>query len=83
VDHVERHVERHSLELLLGEHPTTPYGYYSRNKKALVMNIGTGGGTLLHEMVHAMAEADFEDIPSWLNEGLGSLYEASFTIRVA
>ncbi|HYF49875.1 MAG TPA: hypothetical protein VEJ63_10740 [Planctomycetota bacterium] len=66
---------------LFGEHPTTPYGYYSRHKKALVMNIGTGGGTLLHEMVHAMAEADFEEIPSWLNEGLGSLYEASMTDR--
>lgn len=61
---------------LFGERPTTPYGYYSRAKKALVMNIGTGGGTLIHEMVHAMAEADFSDIPSWLNEGLGSLYEA-------
>jgi hypothetical protein len=64
---------------LFGEHPSTPYGYYSRQKRALVMNIGTGGGTLLHEMVHAMAEADFSDIPSWLNEGLGSLYECSTT----
>ncbi|HEY3319462.1 MAG TPA: DUF1570 domain-containing protein [Planctomycetota bacterium] len=57
--------------------PDTPYGYYSRTQKALVMNIGTGGGTLLHEMVHAMAEPDFESIPAWLNEGLGSLFEAS------
>ena len=27
-------------------------------------------------MVHAMAESDYPDIPAWLNEGLGSLYEA-------
>ncbi len=62
---------------LFGERPGTPYGYYSRSRNALVMNIGTGGGTLLHEMVHAMAEPDFPDIPAWLNEGLGSLFEAS------
>jgi len=43
----------------------------------MVMNIGTGGGTLLHEMVHAMAEADWPRIPAWLNEGLGSLFEAA------
>ncbi len=57
--------------------PGTPYGYFSRSSNAMVMNIATGGGTLLHEMVHAMAEEDFPAIPAWLNEGLGSLYEAS------
>ena len=62
---------------LYNERPTTPYGYFSRAKRALVMNIGTGGGTLIHEMTHAMAEADFPAIPAWLNEGLGSLYEAA------
>jgi len=64
-------------EKLFGEKPTTPYGYFSRARTAMVMNIGTGGGTLLHEMVHAMAEEDYPDIPAWLNEGLGSLFEAS------
>jgi hypothetical protein len=62
---------------LFNEKPNTPYGYYSRARNAMVMNIGTGGGTLLHEMAHAMAEADFSDIPAWLNEGIGSLFEAS------
>lgn len=62
---------------LYGTKPTTPYGYYSRRYKALVMNIATGGGTLLHEMVHAMAESDYGEIPAWLNEGIGSLFEAS------
>jgi hypothetical protein len=61
---------------LCGEHPNTPYGWYSRQKRGMYMNIGTGGGTLIHEMVHAMTEADWPEIPPWLNEGLGSLYEA-------
>lgn len=61
--------------ILFGEEPTTPYGYYSRKHKALIMNIGTGGGTLVHEIVHPFIEANFPACPPWLNEGLGSLYE--------
>lgn len=57
------------------ETPSTPYGYYSSSQKALIMNIATGGGTLVHEIVHPFMEANFPDCPSWLNEGLGSLYE--------
>ena len=60
---------------LWGERPGTPYGYYSRQHKALVMNISTGAGTLVHELVHPFIEANFPACPSWLNEGLGSLYE--------
>lgn len=59
----------------LGDHPTTPYGYYSSQHKALIMNISTGGGTLVHEIVHPFMEANFPACPPWLNEGLGSLYE--------
>ena len=55
--------------------PHTPYGYYSRSQKALVMNISTGGGTLVHEIVHPFMAANFPDCPAWLNEGMGSLYE--------
>jgi hypothetical protein len=55
--------------------PSTPYGYYSSAHKALIMNINTGGGTLVHEIVHPFVEADFPDAPAWLNEGLGSLFE--------
>ena len=62
---------------LFNDEPNTPYGYYSSTHKALVMNIGTGGGTLVHEIVHPFVEANFPDCPSWLNEGLGSLYEQS------
>ncbi len=61
--------------ILFGEEPTTPYGYYSSTLKALIMNIGTGGGTLVHEIVHPFMEANFPACPPWFNEGLGSLYE--------
>jgi hypothetical protein len=66
--------EKHAA-LLFGDKPTTPYGYYSPSHKALIMNISTGGGTLVHEIVHPFMEANFPTCPPWLNEGLGSLYE--------
>jgi len=66
-----------NVQLLFGEKPGTPYGYYSSAHKALVMNISTGGGTLVHEIVHPFIEANFPACPPWLNEGLGSLYEQS------
>lgn len=68
--------EKNTLALF-GEKPTTPYGYYSSAHKALVMNISTGGGTLVHEIVHPFIEANFPACPPWFNEGLGSLYEQS------
>ena len=55
--------------------PTTPYGYYSAAHRALIMNIGTGTGTLVHEIVHPYVRANFRNCPAWFNEGLGSLYE--------
>lgn len=51
------------------------YGYYKPSERTMLMNINTGTGTLVHEMTHALARYDFPDIPSWFNEGLGSLYE--------
>lgn len=60
---------------LFGEEPGTPFGYYTARHRALVMNIATGGGTLVHEMVHPMLENDFPGVPSWFNEGLASLFE--------
>jgi hypothetical protein len=60
-----------------GDDPDTPYGYYSAAHHALVMNIATGGGTLVHEIVHPYLDANFPERPAWLNEGLGSLYEQS------
>lgn len=66
---------RKHVRLLFGGSPSTPFGYYSPAHQALVMNIGTGGGTLVHEIVHPFMEANFPACPPWLNEGLGSLYE--------
>jgi len=60
---------------LFGDEPTTPFGYYKSNSHSLVMNIATGTGTLVHEMTHALIEADFPQVPAWFNEGLGSLFE--------
>jgi hypothetical protein len=62
---------------LFGKTPDTPYGYFSSQDKALVMNISTGSGTLVHEIVHPFVAANFPNCPAWFNEGLGSLYEQS------
>ena len=67
---------RHALAFF-GDRPSTPYGYYSSRERALIMNIATGGGTLVHEMVHPYIELNFPDCPAWFNEGLGSLFEQS------
>jgi hypothetical protein len=72
----EASYRKHTREIFKDE-PDTPYGYYSAAHKALIMNIETGGGTLVHEIVHPFIEANFPDCPPWLNEGLGSLYEQS------
>ena len=61
---------------LFGKRPTTPYGFFSPEHQALFMNIGTGGGTLVHEVVHPFIAASFPSVPAWFNEGLASLYEA-------
>ena len=61
---------------LFGMPPRTPYGYYAAQHRALIMNINTGGGTLVHELVHPFIAASFPTAPAWFNEGLASLYEA-------
>lgn len=66
--------EQYTAELFR-ETPTTPFGFYSSENRALIMNIGTGGGTLVHEIVHPFIASNFPDCPSWFNEGMGSLYE--------
>jgi hypothetical protein len=68
--------ERYTREIFK-DTPGTPYGYYSYEHKALIMNISTGGGTLVHEIVHPFVHANFPKCPAWFNEGLGSLYEQS------
>ena len=68
---------RKHTKAIFNYEPDTPYGYFSHTDKALVMNIRTGGGTLVHEIVHPFVATNFPKCPAWLNEGLGSLYEQS------
>jgi len=68
---------RRNAKLLFGDEPSTPYGYYSPTAGALIMDISTGGGTLVHEIVHPFVAANLPGCPDWFNEGLGSLYEQS------
>lgn len=66
---------RRHARLLFNDTPDTPFGYYSHRHRALVMNISTGTGTLVHEMTHAFMPANFSACPAWFNEGLASLFE--------
>jgi len=52
-----------------------PYYGYFRHDNVMLMNVGTGTGTLVHELTHALIKPDFPEVPSWFNEGLASLYE--------
>jgi hypothetical protein len=66
---------RYWAKTLYDDTDLSRFGYYKPSKKVMLMNISTGTGTLVHEMTHALVRYDFPDIPSWFNEGLGSLYE--------
>jgi hypothetical protein len=59
-----------------GEPCTTPFGFYDPTIRTVVMNAGPGIGTLTHELVHPIVDADFPAAPTWINEGIASLYEA-------
>ena len=60
---------------LFGDEGISVYGYYKPGRRTLVMNIATGGGTLVHELTHALVDFDFPQVPAWFNEGLASLHE--------
>lgn len=66
---------RYYARELFDDDPDTPYGYFSPTEHALIMNIATGTGTLVHEMTHPLIDHDFPDCPTWFNEGLASLHE--------
>lgn len=51
------------------------FGFYQPSDRYMVMNIGLGLGTLTHEIVHPLVEADFPRAPTWLNEGIASVFE--------
>lgn len=62
-------------KLRTGEACGTPFGFYVAADRTIVMNAGPGLGTLTHELVHPIVEADFPKAPDWINEGIASLYE--------
>jgi len=50
-------------------------GYYLEYDNSIMVWLATGGGTLIHELVHALMASDFPDAPGWLNEGIASMNE--------
>ncbi|HKS17522.1 MAG TPA: hypothetical protein VJU16_09440 [Planctomycetota bacterium] len=58
-----------------GRAPSTPYGFYMASERKMVLNLGTGRGTLAHELVHPLLGEDFPGVPAWFNEGFASLFE--------
>ncbi len=62
----------------LGGRPApTAFGFYDPAAHAVYANLATGGGTLLHELVHPYMRASIPDCPPWYNEGMGSLFESA------
>ncbi|MHC4544936.1 MAG: hypothetical protein ACYSYL_10480 [Planctomycetota bacterium] len=50
-------------------------GYHFSYDNSIMVWLATGGGTLNHELVHVLMEADFPSAPGWLAEGMASLNE--------
>ncbi len=67
---------RLAVERLFGKRQVSVYGFYHPREQTMVVNLGGGGGTLLHELTHAMTGEDFPTMPLWFNEGLASMHEA-------
>jgi len=54
----------------------SPTGIYHPDVRLIVINTRPRLGTLTHEIVHPLVEADFPRAPLWFNEGIASLFEA-------
>ena len=50
-------------------------GAYSRSTRDLIVNIGPGSSSILHELVHPLVQTDFPRAPSWFEEGIAALFE--------
>ncbi len=53
------------------------FGFYTSGRRAAVLDLSLGRGTVVHELVHAFLQTELPGVPAWLDEGLSSLYEAS------
>jgi hypothetical protein len=60
---------------LFGQSRTSIYGYYKPSVRTVVVNLGAGDGTIVHELTHALIDFDCPDLPIWMNEGIASLHE--------
>jgi len=69
---------RHWARRLFNDTDLPHFGYCRTARRTMVMNIGTGTGTLVHELTHALIVYDFPDVPTWFNEGLASLHEQCY-----
>jgi len=59
-----------------GEGCISVFGFYRPDERKIIMNAGLGLGTLTHELVHPILENDFPAAPTWIDEGIASLFEA-------
>ncbi len=62
---------------MFSQQPQSIYGYYKPAKRAVVVSVAAGTGTLIHELTHALIDFDHANVPLWFNEGLASLFEES------
>jgi len=54
----------------------SPYGFYLRRSNVVVANLGSGLGTVTHELVHHFVAVSFaEPPPKWINEGFAAFFE--------
>jgi hypothetical protein len=59
---------------VFGEGDHSDMGFYVPGRRLVVANLAKSVGNLRHELAHPLLGDDFPRIPSWLNEGLASLY---------
>ncbi len=57
-----------------GKECISRFGFYEPNDRKIIMN-GGADGTLSHELAHPFVETDFPEAPTWINEGIASLFE--------
>jgi len=62
-----------------GASPIGSAGFATQD--ALLVDISSGRGTLVHELIHAYLHSDFPFIPIWFDEGLASLFEQSAEVN--
>ena len=71
----ERAQQLHGLDVSLAT-----LGYAYADDLSLIAFVpGTASGTVLHELFHLLVRSEYGNIPQWLDEGIGSLYEVSVT----